>query len=68
MTIETTETERDVLRAMLETHARHEAPTPRDVLELAIRMTCARAGLPKPDFEHWPSDDLARSYMDSIGG
>ena len=68
MATETFETERDVLRAMLELHGEHEAPTPRDVLGLQIRMTCARAGLAKPDLGHWPPSELAGTYIASIEG
>jgi hypothetical protein len=64
----TYETERDVLRAMLEMHGEHEAPTPRDVLGMQIRMTCARAGLPMPDLGHWPPSELVGTYMDRIAG
>jgi len=64
----THETTRDVLRAALELHGQHEAPTARESLEIAIRMECARAGLPKPDFDHFPAGELASSYMSSIGG
>lgn len=63
----TNETTRDVLRDALEMHATHEGPTPREALQITIRMECARAGLPKPDFNHFPPWDLATSYMASIG-
>ena len=62
------ETERDVLRAALEMHGRHEAPTPRDVLGMQIRGICARGGLPKPELDHFPPYELADEYMASIEG
>lgn len=60
------ETEHDVLKAALELHATHEEPTPREVLSLQIRGICARAGLPKPDFDHFPPSELASSYFESL--
>lgn len=60
------ETERDVLRASLEAYGSHEAPTAREVLELQIRDACARQGLPKPDFNHWPGSEMATHYFSTI--
>ncbi len=60
------ETELEVLRASLELYAQHEAPSPWEVLEMQIRATCARLGLPKPDMAHFPQGDLASHYMSSL--
>ena len=59
------ETERDVLRDALALHGDHEGPTPRDVLGIVIRMTCARNGLPRPNLDFWPPAELSGLYMDS---
>jgi hypothetical protein len=65
---QTFETERDVLRAMLEKHGEYDMPSARDVLGLQIRMACARAGLPKPDLDEFPAHELASRYMALIAG
>lgn len=51
-----TETTRDVLTAAVKAATTHEPPTPREVLQIMIRMECARAGLPRPDFDCFPPD------------
>ena len=45
-----TENPRQVLRAAVDKALEWNAPTARDVLELFIRMECAREGLPAPRF------------------
>lgn len=52
----TTETPRDVLSAAVKAATTHEPPTAREVLQIMIRMECARAGLPRPDFDCFPPD------------
>jgi hypothetical protein len=59
----TIETAKDVLRDALEMHGRHEEPTPREVLGISIRLTCAQQGLPRPDLDHWPPYDRAAEYF-----
>lgn len=40
-----------------------EAPTPRDVLKIVIRLECARAGLPKPDFDCFPPEAVINQVL-----
>lgn len=61
------ENTRDVLREAMALHGSHEAPTAREVLAIQIRLECARNGLPKPDFNHFPPSELGASYFESLG-
>jgi len=58
-----TESTRDVLIDALTKVSEHEPPTSREVLQIVIRLECARAGLPKPDFDCYPAGDVLNQVL-----
>lgn len=62
------ETVRDVILAAAEASSQHEPPTAREAMQMMIRMECARAGLPKPDFDAYPQSDLRERIAETMNG
>ncbi len=53
----------NVLREALKAVSAHEGPTAREALQFSIRMECARLGLPKPDFDCFPPEDVVNQVL-----
>lgn len=62
------EDEREVLRDALTMVSKVEAPTPREALQITIRLEAARMGLPKPVFDCYPPTDVIDQVLLPDGG